>query len=692
MVLKKRLYYGGFDGFHAPVVPKAPRSIRRNIQKKPSGVNELCPFELLAAVAGKLLQESESSASSTCAERKQQINISKDGVKQEQFEEKLKPLRLDYLDHGCSAENEFLPEPSNLELKLEPLLNDLPLSDNDSGLDNASIVTTSNFIKESSTNVKLKPSDTKNTVNVSHSKSEGSSPSHGDVCNVDMDTIRTKVQTEAVEKLSEDLTNVKTCRLQDTAKSYVNHCVLNKPYSNVHQPFHSDSVLCACIPRHRNNVKIGIRDDEENSFSCNHHRSTKMRALRLQSRAGYRRIRKVLTTKYWNSAPKLKDYEPSNTTSHGVRPINHSRKNIYKREYFYADASSKRRKLFHQSSNPGYVQETSNESISNIPERSANGDKRHPSVASKRAKAVTSSFISHKTSFQSKDAHVKLSIESFKVPELYIEMPETSTVSSLKRAVIEAMTAILGGELQVGVLIQGKKIRDDNRTIQEMGISVNSDTLGFMLEPSLPQPSQSLVQNESPLLLPCDNHQPLASSPASPVADVGFLNVSVDPPQSISLDNQVENNTESKPLATKVLTEDIVEDMKAIVPVTPLNPEALSVVPSKHKLSKRSELSQRRTRRPFSVSEVEALVEAVEKLGTGRWRDVKIRAFDDANHRTYVDLKDKWKTLVHTASISPQQRRGEPVLQHLLDRVLAANSFWSLNQSKQHGKHRTEPL
>nr|2QHB_A Chain A, Telomere binding protein TBP1 [Nicotiana glutinosa]2QHB_B Chain B, Telomere binding protein TBP1 [Nicotiana glutinosa] len=85
----------------------------------------------------------------------------------------------------------------------------------------------------------------------------------------------------------------------------------------------------------------------------------------------------------------------------------------------------------------------------------------------------------------------------------------------------------------------------------------------------------------------------------------------------------------------------------------------------------------RRIRRPFSVAEVEALVEAVEHLGTGRWRDVKMRAFDNADHRTYVDLKDKWKTLVHTASIAPQQRRGEPVPQDLLDRVLAAHAYWS---------------
>ncbi|MCI74784.1 telomere repeat-binding protein 4-like, partial [Trifolium medium] len=39
------------------------------------------------------------------------------------------------------------------------------------------------------------------------------------------------------------------------------------------------------------------------------------------------------------------------------------------------------------------------------------------------------------------------------------------------------------------------------------------------------------------------------------------------------------------------------------------------------------------------VSEVEALVHAVEEVGTGRWRDVKLRCFENADHRTYVDLK-----------------------------------------------------
>lgn len=120
---------------------------------------------------------------------------------------------------------------------------------------------------------------------------------------------------------------------------------------------------------------------------------------------------------------------------------------------------------------------------------------------------------------------------------------------------------------------------------------------------------------------------------------------------------------------------------QAIVPVASPSSEALAIVPVCK--SKRPVIGQRRIRRPFSLPEVEALVEAVEQLGTGRWRDVKMLAFDNTDHRTYVDLKDKWKTLVHTASISPQQRRGEPVPQGLLDRVLAAQAYWSQQQQQQ---------
>ena len=55
-----------------------------------------------------------------------------------------------------------------------------------------------------------------------------------------------------------------------------------------------------------------------------------------------------------------------------------------------------------------------------------------------------------------------------------------------------------------------------------------------------------------------------------------------------------------------------------LVAVPAINMEALAVVPLRRK-SGNPDFAQRRIRRPFSVLEVEALVQAVEKLGTGRF-------------------------------------------------------------------------
>ena len=58
-------------------------------------------------------------------------------------------------------------------------------------------------------------------------------------------------------------------------------------------------------------------------------------------------------------------------------------------------------------------------------------------------------------------------------------------------------------------------------------------------------------------------------------------------------------------------------DSKALIPVPDMNADPLTILPPRK--TRRSELVQRRIRRPFSVAEVEALVQAVEKLGTGRY-------------------------------------------------------------------------
>ncbi|KAF5794882.1 putative Ubiquitin domain, SANT/Myb domain, Homeobox-like domain superfamily [Helianthus annuus] len=639
MVLKKRIYDGGFHGLLPPVIPKAPRSLRKRcLRNKSSADGEISGFELLAAVADKLLQEqeSESSTSSVGSKGKGPIGIHEEGAKHEPLEVnvdvKVNSVIPDHHDPASGAESELVAQPTNLD----PRLKESPHSENDSGSDHASIVTNSGFVKKVNTSLIMEAIEDKPR----------------NMYDVSVGYNRDEIHPVAVEKQSGGLTSVKTYNVKDGLKPCVHTGVSNKSYTSADLPYYKDRVRGACLPRDRGNVNINIRDDDdEKYFRYNNRNNTRLRAFGSRSRAGYRRMRKMMPSRYWKVARKLHEYELQNGTSGRVKSFYHKRKKICMREWFQADAAVKRRKLFHNSSKNSYIKEASNESMSNL---------------------------------------VKFSIKSFKVPELYVEVPETETVGSLKRSVMEAVKAILHGKLHVGVVVQGKKVRDDNRTLQQSGISQNCnlETVGFTLESSLPEVSPFLAREETPS---CNAQQWLSR----PIIDGCFSSSSSGPPPlATSLDNHLEKNEESTTFAaegTEVMTQEPVEDSKALVVVPPLDAEVLSVVPFSEKSSKRYEFSQRRTRRPFSVSEVEALVEAVEILGAGRWRDVKMRAFGDANHRTYVDLKDKWKTLVHTASISPQQRRGEPVPQNLLDRVLVAHAYWSQHQAKQPAKNQ-KPL
>lgn len=109
-------------------------------------------------------------------------------------------------------------------------------------------------------------------------------------------------------------------------------------------------------------------------------------------------------------------------------------------------------------------------------------------------------------------------------------------------------------------------------------------------------------------------------SPSSPITDGEFSNSSPDNSHPVTtLDNYMEKNQGNATFPAEVTTEEQVADSKALVLVPERDAEVLSMVPLSEKPPKRFEYSQRRTRRPFSVSEVEALVEAVETLGAGRF-------------------------------------------------------------------------
>jgi hypothetical protein len=82
----------------------------------------------------------------------------------------------------------------------------------------------------------------------------------------------------------------------------------------------------------------------------------------------------------------------------------------------------------------------------------------------------------------------------------------------MQKTVLEAVTAILGGGLRVGVLHHGKKVRDDSKTLIQAGIGQDDmlDNLGFSLEPNCTQNPQVQVPEDISFLETIDTTEPLA--------------------------------------------------------------------------------------------------------------------------------------------------------------------------------------
>ncbi|KAA8549282.1 hypothetical protein F0562_000966 [Nyssa sinensis] len=687
MVLQKRLDYG-FNGYRVPPTPRATRSARRrgSFRKKVDD-NQMCAFDLLATVAGKLLLEGESShSSSNTVAGKEDCAIVKESVKKEQQDED-NPLKVEPCNQGSCESFSVVSELVTQASVLNHGLKEFPHTLNDSCSGFASVVTTSDFSQKVGSAEKLVNSKSKIECGSLADKVEVGVRSFRETSHCTFeDENKLQIKIELAKTGMVSVSNgPDMCSSQDPVVCDRKSPVVVSIDNSVKLPLCRDHVPRGSFPMQRNNVKLVSRDDDENSSGCTQP-STKIKAFRPPPRIGDRRIRKLLASKYWKVTSKLKDEELINTDGE-LKPVYRTRKNCYKRQRSLKDYPFKKRRLYEHSSISNSDGGISNEGISSSPGKGLCGDA-GPTMHG--ATGTSACGAGQCASFQYRDSRVKLRIKSFRIPELFIEIPETATVGSLKRTVMDEVSAILGGGLRVGVLLQGKKIRDDNKTLLQSGISHDKklDALGFTLEPNPSQAPPPLCPEDCPFLLSCDTPQPLTRYPPSPnVVQQGTSDASPDPPVT-NVGNLIESDHDSAPSPPEMSIDKSTTDCRALVAVPDMNVEALAVVPMRK--SKQIDVVQRRIRRPFSVTEVEALVQAVEKLGTGRWRDVKLRAFDNAKHRTYVDLKDKWKTLVHTARISPQQRRGEPVPQELLDRVLSAHAYWSQQAAKQQLKQQTD--
>ncbi|XP_043725984.1 telomere repeat-binding protein 5-like isoform X2 [Telopea speciosissima] len=683
MVLQKRLDYG-FVGYQVPAMPRASRSARgRSCVRKKVENNQMCAFDLLATVAGKILQERENSPapSDPLTVKDHQYPVAKGIVKQEQVDEE-NQLKLESCDQGSCNESLFVSELR--DHKQNNISKEFSHVQSVGGSGPSSVMTNPEHSEKSGSAEELVVGNGKSSFGNFPNKVKIGSSGFGKCAdNTEAETEK-PVDTEA-RKIGSVINGTipDTCSTEGPMELDRKPQALVSSDSSVEVPLGRVHVPRRSLSGRRDDVKVVSRDDDENSSGCTQPSNVALKGFRSPPRIGDRRIRKLQASKCWKMAPKLKDGELSNSDEE-TKPVHRSRKSSYTRQRSQRNSPFKKRKLFDGRSMSTSDGGISSEGIANSPIKGIHRD------VTGTASGASSSVAGPQATFRSRDSHVKLRIKSFRVPELFIEIPETATVGSLKRTVMEAVTAVLGGGLRVGVLLQGKKVRDDNNTLLQTGICNEDklDTLGFTLEPNPTNSPPPLCSEDPSPRLPSDTPQQLTRYPASDVLDPGASIASLDPPMT-NIGNGIESDHDSVPSPTDISADKITSDSRALVAVPAMSVEALAVVPFNPK-SRRSEIVQRRIRRPFSVSEVEALVQAVEKLGTGRWRDVKLRAFDNAKHRTYVDLKDKWKTLVHTARISPQQRRGEPVPQELLDRVLSAHAYWSQQQAKQQAKQQSE--
>lgn len=466
-----------------------------------------------------------------------------------------------------------------------------------------------------------------------------------------------------------------------------------------------------------NTITKVCRDDDENSSGC----TTPTKVIKKSFKFHYQRgakLRRAITSKFRMAASassRKRNRSDVDIMANAEKMLKSEAPGYggsYTRQRTLRCSPSKRRRLAEEIFIPTSDGHASTASVG----LDSNGEDGEPPASAakiRRAKSasVSSSPISavgpskHSSMKQSSESHVKLTIKSFTVPELFIDMPESATVASLKRTVMEAAMNLLGDGLRVCLLLQGNKVSDESYTLDQLGIAHGGklDSVGFMLEPN-PMPTSQACAEDPLFVLSRAGTQPpprYPSGSASGHSTAAEGNKSVTKSRSnkingtagaevaVTTGGRTQNETNQWAKSEYEVVNDLPNVQAGSNPgaliVHPIvgteTAQGLALVPLNK--CRGSEIGKRRIRRPFSVAEVEALVHAVEKLGTGRWRDVKLRAFEQAKHRTYVDLKDKWKTLVHTAKIAPHQRRGEPVPQELLDRVIHAHNYWTDQQAKQ---------
>ncbi|CAN8236531.1 unnamed protein product [Cochlearia groenlandica] len=431
MMLKRKLNCG-YNGFDFSNIPKAPRSWKRKVAcKRADGddCSKICGIDLLASLAEKLLEEKESSSSNSAFQ----------GDKQDRLCVKIKQEHQDCISEFPDQGNPLAPK-ANSENTSETCLQF-------SSLENDCIL-------------KQTPCKRENHLVACESKK-------GD-CGflVESGSFTEDTGFVTADTMFEDGEEARDGLIADTSNGFK-------------LPLGMDDVPNDSFEGYGNHSKLGFRDGDEKY--CRYYKlSEKCNSYRALTRVTNRRISKSMAKKYGRAFLKTKCFEDMRTDA-CLKALHRKRKLCHGHNPWKNRTIHRKRRLSAKGLVVNSDEGLSYESVTNSRQRGDRGlykvytDILHYMVC----------MVSHVIFII---FAVKLSIKSLRIPELFIKVPKTATVGSLKRTVKEAVTALLGGGICIGVLLQGKKVRDDNNTLSHAGLSCvkNLDKFGFTLKP-LPQ-------------------------------------------------------------------------------------------------------------------------------------------------------------------------------------------------------------
>lgn len=255
----------------------------------------MCPFDLLATIAGNLLHENLPASSNSSSEKDQRGNV------KEECQNVNKPLTDELSDEGTCDRRYFFGLSSGGAYDQNNSLKESPHPENDGHSGIASIVTNSSsserFVAEiavdDNSRNKMQMFDTK--VDIGSSESAG--------CKFDGDMNKVKVELHNTGTVSIG-TGTETCKSGDPSEEKPPASISS--ISNTKLSGYDDNITRSPVSEGCTNIPVVSRDDDENFSGCTHP-ITKKKSFRPMTCIGDRRIRKISASRHWRVAPELMD-------------------------------------------------------------------------------------------------------------------------------------------------------------------------------------------------------------------------------------------------------------------------------------------------------------------------------------------------------------------------------------------------